>query len=83
MNERISILQKQATKEVWGNCSWNGAPEFEGYELDVDLFAKLLIAECAAQCNPVKGIKYSPNSLSSRNECKSAILSYFDIKEGQ
>ena len=40
MNERIEALKKLATKEVWGNNPHNGSPEFDGYELDADMFAK-------------------------------------------
>lgn len=48
MNERIRQLAEQATKEVWGNNSYNGAPEFERYELDQEKFAELIIRECAS-----------------------------------
>ncbi len=48
MNERIKELMKQATKEVWGNNQYNGAPEFEGTELDAEKFAELIIKECMA-----------------------------------
>lgn len=46
MNERIQELARQATKEVWGNNPHNGAPEFEGYELDQEKFAELIVREC-------------------------------------
>lgn len=46
MNERIKELAKQATKEVWGNDPFNGAPTFEGHELDEEKFAELIINEC-------------------------------------
>ena len=46
MNERIEALKKLATKEVYGNNPYNGAPEFNGYELDADMFAELLVREC-------------------------------------
>ena len=45
MNERIRQLAKQATKEVWGNDPFNGAPTFEGHELDEEKFAELIVAE--------------------------------------
>lgn len=35
---------------------------------------ELLIQECASQCDPEPGLKYSPNSLSSRMDCKQRIL---------
>jgi hypothetical protein len=47
MNERIEALKKLATKEVWSENQHNGAPEFDGYELDADMFAELIIRECA------------------------------------
>ena len=47
MNKRIKKLIGQAQKEVWGNNPYNGSPEFEGYELDAEKFAKLIIRECA------------------------------------
>ena len=48
MNERIEALKKLATKEVWGNNPYNGSPEFDGYELDADMFAELIVQECMA-----------------------------------
>lgn len=48
MNKRIEELIKQATKEVWGNNQYNGAPEFEGTELDAEKFAQLIVKECAS-----------------------------------
>ena len=47
MNERIQELIGQAQKEVWGNSPYNGSPEFEGYELDAEKFAELIVQECA------------------------------------
>ncbi len=47
MNERIEALKKLATKEVWGNNPHNGSPEFDGYELDADMFAELIVEKCA------------------------------------
>ena len=46
MNERIQELAEQAQKEVWGNNPYNGLPEFEGYELDAEKFAELIVREC-------------------------------------
>lgn len=51
MNERIRQLAKQATKEVWGNDPFNGAPTFEGHELDEEKFAELIVRECAKVVN--------------------------------
>ena len=50
MNERIKDLLKQATQEVWGNNFYNGAPEFEGYEVDQEKFAELIVRECSQVC---------------------------------
>jgi len=48
MNERIRELIGQAQcVEVWGNNPYNGSPEFEGYELDAEKFAELIVRECA------------------------------------
>lgn len=47
MNKLIDRLIKEATKEVWGNCPYNGSPQFEGYEVDQEKFAKLIVRECA------------------------------------
>ena len=49
MNERIEALKKLATKEVWSENQYNGAPEFDRYELDTDMFAELIIRECIKQ----------------------------------
>ena len=46
MNERIKELLAQSTKEIWGNDPYNGSPVFEGYEVDQEKFAELLIKEC-------------------------------------
>lgn len=51
MHDRITQLLAEATTEVWGNSQYNGAPEFEGYVVDQDKFASLIIAEVVAQIN--------------------------------
>ncbi len=66
MNGNLKKLLKMATKEVWGNNEYNGAPEFEGHEVDQVLFAELVIKACAAQ-------------VGTHNE-RNNILNYFDIK---
>jgi hypothetical protein len=43
MNKRIQELIGLAQKEVWGNNPYNGSPEFEGYELDAEKFAELIV----------------------------------------
>jgi len=47
MNERIEALKKLSTKEVWGDNPPADCPEFDGYELDADMFAQLIVQECA------------------------------------
>ena len=54
MNERIKQLAEQANKEVWGNNPYNGAPEFEGYLLDQEKFAELIVMECVGICDDVQ-----------------------------
>ena len=49
MKERIQELIGQAQEEVWGNNPFNGSPEFEGYELDAEKFAQLIVRECIEQ----------------------------------
>ena len=55
MNKRIEELAEQAQKEVWGNNPYNGSPEFEGYELDTEKFAELIVRECAAYFRDAEG----------------------------
>jgi hypothetical protein len=43
MNERIKELKKQATKTL--KADWNCLEDLE--EFDVDLFAELIVKECA------------------------------------
>jgi hypothetical protein len=47
MNKRIKELAQKATKEVWGTNPHNGAPEFQGYELDQEKFADSIVRMCA------------------------------------
>ena len=62
MNERIRELMLAAGY---------AAPELAGR---AQKLTELLIQECASQCDPEPGLKYSPNSLSSRMDCKQRIL---------
>ena len=48
MNELIKEFISKAQKEIWGNNPYNGSPEFEGYELDAEKFAELIVRECAS-----------------------------------
>ncbi len=47
MNERIEELLTQSRKEVWSNNPFNGSPEFDGYEVDQEKLAELIVKECA------------------------------------
>ncbi len=71
MKINIKELVKQST-----SYTWNGNDVDE--EFDEDLFAELIIKHCASQCDPETGLKYSPNSLSSRLDCKQKILSLLE-----
>ena len=42
----FEALLKQATKEVWDTCPYFGSPVFEGYEVDQEKFAELIVQEC-------------------------------------
>ena len=44
-------------------------------------FAEMLIQDCADLCLPEPGIKYSPNSLGSREDCRRKILKEFGLVE--
>ena len=54
MNERIKEFISKAQKEIWGNNPYNGSPEFEGYELDAEKFARLILKECIRACGSVQ-----------------------------
>ena len=54
------------------------APELAGR---ANKLIELVIKECAQECNPEPGLKYSPNSLSSRMDCKNKILRMLDGQE--
>ena len=80
MNERIRELIGPAQKEVWGNNPYNGSPEFEGYELDVEKFAELIVRECAEVCR----LKYARADAWSK-ECSlnfsKDVLNHFGVEE--
>jgi len=73
MNERIRELKEQATKEIWGNDSFNGAPSFEGYELDEEKFAELIVRKCAKVANENVGL-FTPG-------CGNSVLEHFGVEE--
>jgi hypothetical protein len=50
MNKLIEELVSQASDEVWGSNPYNGGPGFEGYVLDSNKLARLIIGECIIAC---------------------------------
>jgi hypothetical protein len=81
MNEKIKELIVQAQKEVWGNSPFNGSPEFEGYELDAEKFAELIVKECIGV---VEGGSFlhdqAPTAIFAK-ECSGAIKRHFGVEE--
>lgn len=65
MNDQLYLLMIKAGY---------AAPELAGR---AHKLAELIVEECAKQCDPEPGLKYSPNSLSSRNDCKEKVLKVF------
>lgn len=47
MNSLINEFKEQAKVPVYEEDMYNGAPNFAGYETDLDKFAKLIIREAA------------------------------------
>jgi len=47
MNKNIAALIELATWPVYSTNPYNGAPEFEGYQIDNELLATLVAKECA------------------------------------
>lgn len=73
MNEQIQELVGQAKfmAEETTNKKISKNAELDAF---AEKFAELLVELCAKQCNPEPGLKYSPNSLSARIDCKNKIL---------
>lgn len=78
MNERIRELISQAQKEVWGNNPYNGSPEFDGYELDAEKFAELIINDCLLL---VKNRAGGPYDISMSNETRRTWNIWIELKE--
>lgn len=75
MNERIRELAEQAgydIKPFYKSEDDYQIPHYKDEQLEK--FAELIVRECAKQCDPEPGIKYSPNAVSSRQDCKEKIL---------
>ncbi len=47
MNKNIAALIEIATRPIYSNNQYNGAPELDGYAVDHELLAKLVARECA------------------------------------
>ena len=80
MNERIEALKKLATKEVWGNNPHNGSPEFDGYELDADMFAELIVRECVQVCAD-RGTHHDGLYSAWADDCSKRIGKHFGVEE--
>lgn len=51
------------------------------YSPELEKFAELIVKECMLQCEPEAGLRYSPNSLSSRMDCREKIKQHFGVEE--
>ncbi len=87
MNERIAQLAQQAAEDVIGiapNRMMVTESETNKIEIPdtfIEMFAKLVARDCMQQCDPESGLKYSPNALSSRLDCKEKINKHFGVNE--
>jgi hypothetical protein len=84
MNERIKELAEQAQKEVWGNNPYNGSPEFEGYELDAEKFAELIVAECMTTILKESKWYWDKDEFESANAIQNAarrVKEHFGVEE--
>lgn len=80
MNERIKAIAEQAGEEVVNEVfeEYMITETSDGATLKVPAIfiarlAELIVQDCMAQCDPEPGLKYSPNALSSRLDCKARI----------
>jgi hypothetical protein len=85
MNERIKEL---LLKAGFTNAYFDPKDGFELVFVDEDhtlesvtKFAEMIVKECANQCDPESGLKYSPNAKSSLEDCKNKILKHFGVKK--
>lgn len=88
MNTRIQELLKQATKEVWGNNPYNGAPEYEADEVDQEKFAELIIRECAELIDNKEMITALQTydevfvaKYDTKEQCSKQILKHFGVEQ--
>lgn len=81
MNERIKeLIEKATVRGVEYRPGDNGHPTPTVY-FDKEKFGELIVRECANQCDPEPGLKYSPNAKSSREDCKSKIFKHFGVEQ--
>jgi hypothetical protein len=81
LNERIKELIVQAQKEVWGNNPFNGSPEFEGYELDAEKFAQLIVGHAIECVRDVLRDENSDLSYVPASQVQKRIREHFGVKE--
>ena len=83
MNKRIQVLKDWATKEVWRENQYNGAPEHDGYELDADMFAQLIVRQCVEVCldrHDTWSWDDEPDSDSGPRDCAQSIKQHFGVE---
>ena len=75
MNERIKVLEKQATTVVEGWSDESGTTRY--YEFNKEKFAELIVRECAQVCRD------QPNHYAlkaDRDNCAIAIEEHFGVE---
>jgi hypothetical protein len=86
MNEIIAQLAEHAAQEsavLENELNLEVSVDDKSYQIPAEfirVFAELIIRECMQQCEPEAGLKYSPNALSSRTDCRDKIKNRFDIE---
>lgn len=82
MNERIKVLEKQATTVVEGWSDESGTTRY--YEFNKEKFAELIVAECMRMCD-VAAIGYDSHGHTKEgNGCAMAreyIKEHFGVEE--
>lgn len=74
MNKLLEDLVSQASEEVWGNNPYNGSPDFEGYALNSEKFAELMLKECEVALSPML------RDMISRGKAVELIKEHFGVK---
>ena len=80
MNQRIRELEDQCWEDVPVDIDYDYLSRVRRV-FNREKFAELIVKECAAQCDPEPGLKYSPNAASSRSDCKEKILNHFGVEQ--